>query len=67
MRAIKTEAFIRLRVGISSETASGKIKKPQGEEKVIDVILGDFKKTEMAFNLSGWNRFLKCYRLQHSI
>ena len=47
MRAIKTEAFIRLRLGISSETASGKIKKPQGEEKVIDAILGEFKKTEV--------------------
>jgi len=46
MRAIKTEGFIRLRLGISGETASGKIKKPQGEEKVIDAILGDFKKTE---------------------
>jgi len=46
MKAVKTEAFIRLRLGISAETASGKIKKPQGEEKVIDTILGDFKKTE---------------------
>lgn len=47
IKTIKTEAFIRIRVGISGETASGKIKKPQGEEKVIDTILGDFKKTEM--------------------
>ena len=46
MRAVKTEAFIRLRLGISGETASGKIKKPQGEEKVIDSILGEFKKNE---------------------
>lgn len=46
MRAIKTESFIRLRLGISAETAGGKIKKPQGEEKVIDAILGEFKKTE---------------------
>lgn len=46
MKAIKTEAFIRIRIGISGETASGKIKKPQGEEKVIDTILGDFKKDE---------------------
>lgn len=46
MRAIKTEAFIRLRLGISGETAGGKIKKPQGEEKVIDTILGEFKKSE---------------------
>lgn len=47
MRAVKTEAFIRIRLGISGETASGKIKKPQGEEKVIDAILGEFKKTEL--------------------
>ena len=46
MKAIKTEEFIRLRLGISGETAGGKIKKPQGEEKVIDAILGEFKKSE---------------------
>lgn len=48
IRAVKTEDFIRLRLGISAETASGKIKKPQGDEKVIDTILGEFKKTEVA-------------------
>ncbi len=47
MRAIKTENFIRLRLGISGETASGKIKKPQGEEKVIDTILSKFKESEL--------------------
>ncbi len=47
IKTIKTEGFTRVRVGISGETASGKIKKPQGEEKVIDAILGEFKKTEM--------------------
>lgn len=47
MKAVKTEEFIRLRMGISGETAGGKIKKPQGEEKVIDAILGDFKKSEL--------------------
>lgn len=46
IKAVKTEEFIRLRLGISGETASGKIKKPQGEEKVIDTILGEFKKAE---------------------
>jgi PTH1 family peptidyl-tRNA hydrolase len=46
MRAVKTEAFIRMRLGISGETAGGKIKKPQSEEKVIDAILGEFKKAE---------------------
>lgn len=47
IRAVKTEAFIRIRLGISGETASGKIKKPQGDEKVIDAILGEFKKDEI--------------------
>lgn len=46
MKAVKTEEFIRLRMGISGETAGGKIKKPQGEEKVIDTILGEFKEAE---------------------
>jgi peptidyl-tRNA hydrolase, PTH1 family len=46
MKAVKTEEFIRIRLGISPETAGGKIKKPQGEEKVIDTILGEFKESE---------------------
>ena len=46
MKAVKTEEFIRIRLGISGETAGGKIKKPQGEEKVIDTILGEFKESE---------------------
>ena len=46
MKAIKTEEFIRLRLGMSGETAGGKIKKPLGEEKVIDAILCEFKKSE---------------------
>jgi PTH1 family peptidyl-tRNA hydrolase len=47
IKTVKTEAFIRVRLGISGETAGGKIKKPQGEEKVIDSILGEFKKSEL--------------------
>lgn len=46
VKAVKTDGYVRLRLGISGETASGKIKKPQGEEKVIDAILGEFKKSE---------------------
>ena len=47
-RALKTKAFWRLRIGISSSTASGKLKKPQGEEAVLDFILGKFKAHEIA-------------------
>lgn len=46
-RAVKTEGFIRLRIGISASTPSGKLKKPKGEQAVIDFILGDFKPKEM--------------------
>ncbi len=44
-KALKTKDFIRIRVGISGATASGKLKKPDGE-KVVDFVLGTFKPTE---------------------
>lgn len=46
VKHIKTEAFIRVRVGISPVTPSGKMKKPIGEKPVCDHILGEFKKSE---------------------
>ncbi len=46
-RAIKTEAFVRLRVGISSATPSGKLKKTKGDKAVNNFILGEFKPKEM--------------------
>jgi PTH1 family peptidyl-tRNA hydrolase len=46
VKAVKTEAFIRMRIGISPATSSGKIKKPQGEKAVTDLILGKFKAGE---------------------
>ena len=48
IKAIKTEKFARIRVGISPKTPSGKIKKPKGEEAVTKVILGKFKPDELA-------------------
>lgn len=47
IRAVKTEKFARIRVGISPVTPSGKIKKPSGEEQVTKVILGKFKDEEI--------------------
>ena len=47
IKAIKTEKFARVRVGISPTTPSGKIKKPNGEEAVTKVIMGKFKQDEM--------------------
>lgn len=46
IRNTKTEKFIRIRVGISPTTASGKIRKPDGS-KIDDFIVGEFKKSEM--------------------
>ncbi|HZS42746.1 MAG TPA: aminoacyl-tRNA hydrolase [Candidatus Paceibacterota bacterium] len=46
IRAIKTEAFIRIKVGISPATPSGKIRKPD-HKKILDFIIGPFKKSEL--------------------
>ncbi|MSR87557.1 MAG: peptidyl-tRNA hydrolase [Candidatus Zambryskibacteria bacterium] len=46
IKALKTEAFIRIRIGISPVTPSGKLKKPKGEKDVEKHILSDFKKPE---------------------
>src|SRR3989338_6783530 len=43
---LKTREFIRLRVGVTPATPSGKLKKPHGEKEVVDFILGKFKKSE---------------------
>ncbi|MEK7558472.1 MAG: aminoacyl-tRNA hydrolase [Patescibacteria group bacterium] len=46
IRAVKTEGFVRVRVGISPVTPSEKIKKPKGEKAIDDFILGNFKDKE---------------------
>lgn len=48
MRAVKTKKFTRVRIGVSRATPSGKIKKPSGEDEVVDFILAPFKPAEMA-------------------
>ena len=45
IRALKTEAFIRIRVGVSRTTPSGKLKKPY-HEKIVKFILGKFTPLE---------------------
>jgi len=46
-RSLKTKEFVRLRVGISAEDKNGRARKPQGEKKVTDFILGKFKNPEL--------------------
>lgn len=47
VKALKTESFVRIRVGISKVGAKGRAKKPIGEEQVIKFILGKFSPAEM--------------------
>ncbi|OHA26866.1 MAG: hypothetical protein A3C06_02380 [Candidatus Taylorbacteria bacterium RIFCSPHIGHO2_02_FULL_46_13] len=46
IRAIKTEGFVRVRVGISKDAGKGKVKKPSGDDAVGDFILGKFPPAE---------------------
>ena len=46
VKALKTKEFVRIRIGISPATPTGKIKKPEGEKKVLDFILAKFKPAE---------------------
>jgi PTH1 family peptidyl-tRNA hydrolase len=47
IRAVGTKDFLRVRIGIAPMTASGKIKKPQGEQAVVDYVLGKFSKRDL--------------------
>ncbi len=46
IKKLKSREFLRIRIGISPATSSGKIKKPLGEEAVKKWILGEFKPSE---------------------
>ncbi len=47
IKALKTEKFARIRIGTSPTSPTGKLRKPQGEEKVMKHILGKFKPDEL--------------------
>lgn len=46
VRSVKSEAFVRVRVGICPTTPSGKLKKPD-HTKMLNFIVGEFKKPEL--------------------
>ena len=48
IRALKTQAFARIRIGISPSTPKGVIKKPKGETAVERHILGNFSAVELS-------------------
>jgi len=47
-RAIKTRAYVRVRVGVIPTTPTGKLRKPKGEQKVYDFILKQLSKKDRA-------------------
>ncbi len=56
IKALKTEGFVRIRIGISPATPSGKLKKPTGEKEVEKHILGEFKPKEVEVLKKTWKR-----------
>lgn len=47
IKRVKSEEFVRIRVGVAPHTPTGKIKKPKGEEAVLKFLLGAFKEDEL--------------------
>jgi len=47
IKAVTTEAFLRIRIGVAPENAKGLAKVPHGDEKIEKFILGKFKDDEM--------------------
>lgn len=47
IKTIKTKEFVRIRVGVCPVTPTSKMKKPKGEEKVLNFIMKNFNKTEL--------------------
>ncbi len=45
-RTLKTKEFAQMKIGISPATPKGKLKKPDGEEKVIQHVIGKFSPKE---------------------
>lgn len=47
IKSLKSEEFLRIRIGIAPVTPSGKLRKPKGEKAVLNFLLGEFKKPEL--------------------
>lgn len=47
IKKVKSQEFVRIRIGVSPKTPTGKIKKPSGEDKILKFLLGEFKDDEL--------------------
>ena len=48
IKKLKSREFVRIRIGISPATPSGKLRKPKGEEAMLKFLLGKYKESELA-------------------
>lgn len=56
IKSLGTKDFVRVRMGIVPVTPRGVMKKPSGEEKILDFIMGKFTKKERDALEAGINR-----------
>lgn len=56
IRALKTENFVRIRIGIAPENAKGNAKIIHGEDKVLKLILGKFSAAEETELKKVWKK-----------
>lgn len=47
IKRVKSKEFVRIRIGVSPHTPTGKLKKPSGEAAVLKFLLGTFKDDEL--------------------
>jgi PTH1 family peptidyl-tRNA hydrolase len=47
IKKLKSQEFLRIRIGISPATPKGIVKKPKGEKAVLNFLLGEYKKSEL--------------------
>lgn len=47
IKKVKSQEFVRVRIGVSPTSPSGKLKKPKGEEAVLKFLLGKYKEDEL--------------------
>jgi PTH1 family peptidyl-tRNA hydrolase len=47
IKSVKSQEFLRIRVGVSPATSKGVAKKPKGDKAVLNFLLGNFKKSEL--------------------
>jgi peptidyl-tRNA hydrolase, PTH1 family len=47
IKSLKSEEFLRIRIGISPATPKGVVKKPKGDKAMLNFLLGEYKKSEL--------------------